>query len=273
VTGEIAQTCTLVSFGNAFLRGIDEIDRAVASAWPFKATELGFAWRIGPAALPLWQITLRDPRAWYRRLARSGVSRFELIHFAPAAAEDHAALAAFVGGAGTWLIATYRSANVCLWRNRWQLLDRSAAHGARWKVTYRGATVPHDAIRADPVDVGWATRELGRAVAAASELARNDAELRSWDTRFERARAALESDEPAKLLDVRDNSVLAPAIHRLEARRLVAAAQCAWVFGGMGSWNDYAGADGESRARHRSVTADLYAAVVDAIVGGVNSVA
>jgi hypothetical protein len=54
------------------------------------------------------------------------------------------------------------------------------------------------------------------------------------------------------------------------ARQLLAMATRAWVFGGMGSWNDlgYADLDNES---YSTITRELYAAVLGAFVAVVNT--
>ena len=54
----------------------------------------------------------------------------------------------------------------------------------------------------------------------------------------------------------------------LEARQLLATASHAWVFGGMGSWNDVALTDDE---RYKPVTAELFEAVLEAVVAATNA--
>jgi hypothetical protein len=44
----------------------------------------------------------------------------------------------------------------------------------------------------------------------------------------------------------------------------------AWVFGGMGSWNDLGFPDAADNDRYRAVTAGLYDAVLGAIAAAAN---
>ncbi|MBL4620532.1 MAG: hypothetical protein JKX88_10605, partial [Marinicaulis sp.] len=55
-----------------------------------------------------------------------------------------------------------------------------------------------------------------------------------------------------------------------DAHKLLSAVSAAWVFGGMGSWNDAVyGPEHDEEYSH--VSADLYIALQDAIVAVVNS--
>ncbi len=51
----------------------------------------------------------------------------------------------------------------------------------------------------------------------------------------------------------------------------MAASVAAFVFGGMGSWNDTGFADREMQARYERVTRQLYIAVMDGLVTAVNA--
>jgi hypothetical protein len=56
----------------------------------------------------------------------------------------------------------------------------------------------------------------------------------------------------------------------VEARTLLDACQSAWVFGLMGSWNDI-GFDGDDHQEYERVSDQLFSAIHEAIVAGVNS--
>jgi hypothetical protein len=55
------------------------------------------------------------------------------------------------------------------------------------------------------------------------------------------------------------------------ARQLLAMATRAWVFGGMGSWNDLAFATREQEGEYNGVSAKLYSAVRGAFLAAVNA--
>ena len=54
------------------------------------------------------------------------------------------------------------------------------------------------------------------------------------------------------------------------ARHLVAMASHAWVFGGMGSWNDVSFSDGAVSAEHAEISRLLFAALTTSVVAAVN---
>ncbi|MFF2051356.1 hypothetical protein ACFVU2_07110 [Leifsonia sp. NPDC058194] len=62
------------------------------------------------------------------------------------------------------------------------------------------------------------------------------------------------------------NADLAPATLPLDARQLLAAAVTAWVFGGVGSWNDIGFANTARRSGHDPLTDTLYRSVLAALV-------
>jgi hypothetical protein len=84
---------------------------------------------------------------------------------------------------------------------------------------------------------------------------------------FERASARLDADErePAKLPDV------LPHDYPADARRLADASTAAWVFGGMGSWNDLGFSSPEEEQQYEDLTRDLYGAVINGLVAAVNA--
>jgi hypothetical protein len=67
------------------------------------------------------------------------------------------------------------------------------------------------------------------------------------------------------------HSDLAPTpIMPLEAKQLLASAQAAWVFGGMGSWNDL-GFDGNDQQEYTALSDELFLLLNQAIGATVNT--
>jgi hypothetical protein len=56
----------------------------------------------------------------------------------------------------------------------------------------------------------------------------------------------------------------------LEAKQLLASAQAAWVFGGMGSWNDL-GFDGNDQQEYTALSDELFLLLNQAIGATVNT--
>ncbi|MNC34805.1 hypothetical protein D3C75_832590 [compost metagenome] len=87
---------------------------------------------------------------------------------------------------------------------------------------------------------------------------------------FEPARGILNEKGPAAQL-----SFHLPAVYKDQARTLLNAVYKAWVFGGMGSWNDsppYSAHLHDREQEYNLLSARLYEALVQCARGAVNSV-
>lgn len=86
---------------------------------------------------------------------------------------------------------------------------------------------------------------------------------------FEQALSELESNAP----DPFGGEGVTPAAFPapVEARRLLAAAQSAWVFGGMGSWNDMGFDDDSVQASYDALSHALFNVVMRALRDGTNA--
>ena len=166
-------------------------------------------------------------------------------------------LVAFAG-AGTWsLLATGRTNEV--WRAFWEVADLHAPDQRIWRVGYRGATI------GEPVEPPAAGRGRGRRAAARRDRRRRGVRrLRTataeWASVFD---TALQGGTDA------DRDLL-PAAYPRPRAILCATASAAWVFGGMGSWNDLT-FQGPLRERYERVSEDLYLAALDALVAATNA--
>ena len=270
MTGEIALSCRFTSFGNAFLAG-KPFDRDALNDEPRAVASLTFEVVAGVAGTQTTRVVAREPRAGFEGLRRAGTRRLALVH-GPEDADPklRPVLAAFSGGGGTWLIAAHEAQRTMLWVSRWGLADVPRGSRTPWDVVYVGGSVPLMPAP-PPVDLTRTAAALDRALTDAAAFAADEPRLKNWIDWFERARRALSSAAPESLPWPPQVPLLAPAMHPLAARRLVAAAECAWVFGGMGSWNDYSPPAGKES--YRAITAALYASVIDAVVAGVNALA
>jgi hypothetical protein len=87
--------------------------------------------------------------------------------------------------------------------------------------------------------------------------------MESWPAWFE---GALEGGP-----DIPYHPDLLPAGYTSEARQLAAMAVKAWVFGGMGSWNDVYFDDRQVAAEYAAISQNLYGALLRALLASVNS--
>ena len=119
-----------------------------------------------------------------------------------------------------------------------------------------------------PVRIGDVARELRDALVAIEAVARADPWKKSFAEVFADARAVLDGAAPTDLglgLDFVDYTAL-----EADARKLLAASAAAWVFGGMGSWND--GTPDPPLAERYEATSDaLFSALKWAVLAVANA--
>ncbi|SDU72090.1 hypothetical protein [Jiangella alkaliphila] len=107
-------------------------------------------------------------------------------------------------------------------------------------------------------------------LAALAEIGRfaEDSGLGEWSPWFTRARALLDDEDPVPPY----HGDLLPDDSPLGLRQLAAAAVQAWVFGGMGSWNDLGFGDDAVQAGYERSTRKLYDAIRDAVAASASGV-
>jgi hypothetical protein len=175
--------------------------------------------------------------------------------------------AAFVGGGGTWSMkVTDRKGKTAVWLSKWEVWNQDAPERRIWRVSY--GRVPERQSRSEPfIDLDGAVARLRAALQDIYTFSEKH-DCGSFTISFARA---------IKTLDSRGSTLhgyhkdLAPeGCMPTLARGLLDACQTAWVFGGMGSWNDL-GFNGPDRAQYDRVSEGLFAALNEAIYAGANS--
>lgn len=204
------------------------------------------------------------PAAWHEHLVRSGTDEVALLMRPAGGSLPDPVASAFSGGGG-WVIRTGRGGSGRVWRARWEVSHPQATDRRIWSVAYRG--FEHDGPPPPGDTLPEARRRLADALEAAVRFSR-EYRLEPWRGIFADARQAL--DEGRSIFGPRPG--LLPAAHYTDdARGLLSACERAWVFGGMGSWNDL-GFDGdEPQRRYDTLSAELHAAVLGGITAAVNA--
>jgi hypothetical protein len=167
--------------------------------------------------------------------------------------------AGFVGGGGQWVLAVRCQGATDYWMARWEVWNQNAPEQRIWRVTY--GLVARDRAPPDPT--------AGQTIVlAALESALNRIHAFSADNNcggftdcFARAKQSL-SERTATHGYHKD--LYCPGSLSRTSEALIDAAQSAWVFGGMGSWNDMS-FDGERGREYEQVSEGLFVAVNDAI--------
>jgi len=196
-----------------------------------------------------------DPNAWFKFLDSSGF-RAILVH--RTAQNLHGISdrmsSAFVGGGGRWFLEANRENSSDFYEARWAVWNPNAPENKIWRVTYglyeeKSAPRPFEraGLQSLKVELDTALRDIHR-FAVKNEL--------TWFAeQFQKGLECLQARDPFALTHYSD---LAPqGMLTGESAQLLAAAQPAWVFGGMGSWNDL-GFEGDDKRLYEGLSDRLF---------------
>jgi hypothetical protein len=207
--------------------------------------------------------------SWVRHLADTGTCRVWLAAASLDPEESHDALAAhygaaFAGGMRVGLLTTGSDRNR-LWHARWQVGDRDAPDRRIWTVAYESHPVGFGPRRPD---LGQAAQTLDQALQHAEEFSVHH-DLQPWAGLFAQARRQWSGDGDPQGAYHRD--LFPEGWGSRDSRRLADMAQAAWVFEGMGSWNDLVFTDSDLHGEYEQISRDLFAAVLRACVAAANA--
>lgn len=248
MNGELAQTIALIAHGNAYLQGdgppapnlqsSNSTFRYVSSISFLQIAEGGTVEVANDVSR--WLIWLRD----------HGVERLHL-RTRPTSGPLPAHIASAFAGAGEWMILATTDGTGSFWIPRWEVGKLSSARP--WKVSYVAASAVQ--IRTfTPPALAVARADLANWLTAARKVA-DDLAADDWRDWFTTALDQLTADEPHGRYH---DDALPPSGYSRAARQVFAAAVGAWVFGGMGSWNDLFVEDENLRQRYDEASESLF---------------
>ncbi len=268
MNGPIAQFVALTCHANAFLRGL-----RIPEFFPGNSTAKACDW------IRFFQLSrtlvgkirqaevAATPERWFECLMAADVPEVRLFctpQNDPGIPDRMSA--AFVGGGGTWsLKVTDRKGETAVWLSRWAVWDQNAPEGRIWRVSY--GRVPERQTRSEPfIDLGSTMAHLRGALQDIYTFSEKH-DTAGFTIRFARAIETLDSHGSTlhgHQHDLAPEGCLPPL-----AKCLLDACQTAWVFGGMGSWNDLVFEGAEQEVYDR-VSERLFTALKDAIYAGTN---
>ncbi len=268
MNGPIAQIVALTCYGNAFLQGanVDEFlpknstcifcDRVT-----FVTCEKSFLGKQREKEVA------KTPEEWFGFLKTSsavGVRISRTPKNGPGISDRMSA--GFVGGGGTWSMEVLLPKNRSeFWVARWEVWNQNAPEQRIWRVTY-GRVCDGATTQSKPDDLQSTATRLTQALR----------EVHSFSTRQDCGGFTQCFADAFDTLDSGGTNLhgyhkdLAPTGYLPDqARTILDACQKAWVFGGMGSWNDM-GFDGETQKEYERVSEQLFQAVNQAISQAAN---
>ena len=258
VNGEMAQYFALATHGSAWLT------ERTPDAWPHLERDHSTFQFVQAVTFGGTDSVL----SWLKRLATQRVDRIwltmpDLFGRDGAGPLPWHQQAAFAGGIPAGLLTTSGAGNE-LWRASWTVGNSDVPDQRIWQVNYHNTRVSFGPQRLDVQDAATALlKSLHRAHAFA---ARHD--LDPWQQIFTNAQQQwfAADAEPVYHQDLFPDGCYDPA-----SRRLASMAQAAWVFGGMGSWNDLGFPETDLHTEYEQITQDLFSSVMHSCLASANA--
>jgi hypothetical protein len=274
--GTIVQVINLTTYGNAFVVGAPAFD--VSNFYPtsgsFTFCEYVRFVRLGQKGDTLEEVVYADdPPAWFARLKKDRVYAIRMI-YGPTGGKKlgdkqiaDRMLVGFVGGGGRWLIETITPNGSDFWEARWEVGDENRGDSRIWRVTYGRIASNQPTLERQAIDMYELKTRLADNLAAIGNFARMR-KLDGFVKAFDAGLAQLNAQDPYK--SARLANLVPDQALPLVAAQLLGAAQAAWVFGGMGSWNDL-WIEGDDQALYERLSEDLYQLLNAAIGAAANA--
>ena len=215
------------------------------------------------------EVLCPNPYSWFGYLKLSNCRKVR-SYYQPVGPREGAMehqLAGMVGGGGVWLVETIYHGYSNYWSNRWTVTQKEAPDNKIWSVDYALTHVNKPTTNLQ-YDLAETAANLGAALKAIAAFARQQ-DLSDWVDVFERALTRLTSVEPAG--DYYHQDLIVRENYSLQARQLLFGAASAWVFGGMGSWNDQVFNTPGDQKTYTDLSSRLYETVNRSIVAATNS--
>lgn len=270
MNGPLAQLVSLVSYGNETIK-TGKADPAYNSNEIFKfCGQVSFkTYKEGILSKKKTINAGNDPVEWFQFLKKDGCRKLRVTYQHSKDQEKYKdfQLAGFVGGGGDWLIETIYEKHSDFWYAHWNFEKAEQHENSLWRVEYEAVARKKKTI-GQQLQLEPAKDELLKALKVIEAFASAE-QLNDWAEWFRKALEALQSNNPASFYPIPD--MVVEKNYSLTALQLLYGAAQAWVFGGMGSWNDVGFEKAETTEYYHQLTGDLYEAVLKAIVAGINS--
>jgi hypothetical protein len=267
--GNIEQAFMLACVGNAYLAGRD-----VSGFWPESRT---FQWTKfchfrtpppGGGDSDEYPLKAADPLAWFASL--KPWARGLRLHAVEPDMEPYRQvgttprmLVGMVGGGPRWLVEAVGPTSSELWQGFDKLGDRNDPGRKIWSTTWiLQGTAPSGAMT--PTELGPAVAALREVLPKIEAYARSE-QMDNFGDCFARSLAALDNEPEADESAYRAEFVNLTGMSD-DQLRVRLAINHAWVFGGMGSWNDNGGGP-----LYDELSEALFEALTGAICGLANS--
>jgi hypothetical protein len=175
-----------------------------------------------------------NPNSWFEKLQQTGVTQLRARYISTDNEISDRMTAGFIGGGGRWLIEAVKSNTSDFWEASWEVGNQDDPERNIWHVKYgrilRNTYRPESPL----LPVNQAKDQLLESLCQIREFAYKRG-FGNFGECFNRGINAL--TEPPFSSD-KEYKIFPDGYAPPEYHQLLNACQRAWVFGGMGSWND-----------------------------------
>jgi hypothetical protein len=268
MNGPIAQIVALTCYGNAFLGGHSVSGFLGTNSTCQFCDRVTFVKVVKPLLVgkPKEVEVAKNPEEWFSYLKKRDARAIRLVRQAQNDPQIPDRMAAgFVGGGGTWimevLLPEERSE---FWQARWQVWNQKAPDRRIWRVTYGRVAEAKSKLYRGP-DLEATEARLLKAIGEIHAFSERQ-NCGGFTNCFSQAISSLTTTERHGY----HNDLSPPDLLTTRASAILDASQTAWVFGGMGSWNDMS-FEGEDGKKYDEVSEQLFQTLSDAICVAVNA--
>jgi len=272
MTGTLAQIISLTAYGNDYLKNgkipsdFDSANKTFqfCNRVDFREFKKQFSFSKQKES-----VVAKTPTEWYQYLKIDGCKHLRLyFEYSKdqSFAKDHK-LAGLAGGGGSWLIEAIYDNYSNYWANRWEVTNQNAPDRKIWTVNY-GMTVKKQHTSNLQIDNQKVKEKLRQTLTEISEFAFKQ-DLKDWGEQFDKAKATLDSLTPET--GYYHTDLIPVDKYSLIAKQLIFSAGSAWVFGGMGSWNDLGFDSKEENEIYDRLSEQLYSNINESIISGTNT--
>ena len=272
MVGTLAQTIALTAYGNDYLlNGHIHIDFNSSN------TTFQFCNRVDFRELKKVlfsskhkeKIVANNPTEWFAYLKANGCKHLALYYECSKeqSVEKDYKLSGFIGGGGTWYIEAMYNGYSRYWTSRWEVTNKNALDRKIWAVNYNmlSELKPTNNLR---IDEQLVKDELKHTLNEITDFALKQ-NFQYWAEQFDKARTILDSALPEEHYYHKD--LIPLDNYLLLEKQLLFSAGSAWVFGGMGSWNDLGCDNEEDNKTYDRLSSKLYSNINKAIISSINT--
>lgn len=260
---ELAQTIALIAYGNEYLSSPRRVSRELVSSHSTFQCVFDVSFQKRETLNPLFgesEILAKNTRDWFSRLETDGIRYLKLDLLNLQHLPPPCATSLFTAG-GAWVIQTDQGK---CWQSNWSFVCPGSRQARLWKVEYW----EHDntPVVRDFPDIETAYRDLENALVDAQAF--SERRKFGWEKWFRKALQLLHDPTPVLPFYA---DLLPSTVRNIKVRQLLAGALQAWVFGGLGSWNDVYITDSSLEKEYQQISKSLYGSVIQSVGSVTNS--